>query len=71
MSTEQKKENSLLKKCIRNNGFQTIIGSLLCIVIGLLIGYIVLLMINPQGAGKAITAILKNFLYYTGRERRS
>ena len=64
MSTEQKKENSLLKKCIRNNGFQTIIGSLLCIVIGLLIGYIVLLMINPQGAGKAITAILKNFLYY-------
>lgn len=64
MSTEQKKEGSLLKKCIRNSGFQTIIGSLLCIVIGLLIGYIVLLMINPQGAGKAIMAILKNFLYY-------
>lgn len=56
---EQKKENIL-----RKNGFQTIIASLLCIIIGLLIGYIVLLIINPGGAGKAILAIIKNFLYY-------
>lgn len=56
---EQKKESIL-----RNNGFQTIIASLLCIIIGLLIGYIVLLIINPGGAGKAILAIIKNFLYY-------
>ena len=49
---------------LRNNGFQTIIASLLCILIGLLIGYIVLLIINPGGAAKAIVAILKNFLYY-------
>ena len=48
----------------RNNGFQTIVASLLCIVIGLLVGYIVLLIINPGGAGKAILAIIKNFLYY-------
>lgn len=58
-NNEQKKENIL-----RNNGFQTIIASLLCIIIGLLIGYIVLLIINPGGAGKAILAIIKNFLYY-------
>ena len=49
---------------LRNSGVQTVIGSLLCILIGLLIGYIVLLVINPGGAGKAIVAILKNFLYY-------
>lgn len=49
---------------LRNNGFQTIVASLLCILIGLLIGYIVLLIINPGGAAKAIVAILKNFLYY-------
>jgi len=60
MRKEPKKKESLL----RNSGFQTIIGSLLCIIIGLLIGYIVLLIINPGGAGKAIIAILKNFLYY-------
>lgn len=49
---------------LRNNGFQTIIGSLLCIVIGFIVGYIVLLIINPKGAWDAIVAILKNFLYY-------
>lgn len=60
MSKDSKKKESLL----RNNGFQTIIASLLCIVIGLLIGYVVLLIIKPAGAGKAIFAIVKNFLYY-------
>ena len=55
-----KKKESIL----RNNAFQTIIASLLCIVIGLLIGYIVLLIINPKGAGEAIMAILKNYFYY-------
>lgn len=49
---------------LRNSGFQTIIASLLCIVLGLFVGYIVLLIINPSGAGDAIVAILKNFLYY-------
>ena len=60
MSEESGKKGSIL----RNDGFQTIAGSLLCIIIGLLTGYIVLLIINPGGAGKAILAILKNFLYY-------
>ena len=54
-----KKENIL-----RNSAFQTIIASLLCIVLGLFGGYIVLLIINPAGAGEAIVAIMKNFLYY-------
>lgn len=60
MSGETKKKNSIL----RNSAFQTIAGSLLCIIIGLIVGYIVLLIINPGGASKAITAILENFLYY-------
>lgn len=60
MDKKDKNKGSLL----RNSGFQTIIGSLVCIVIGVLVGYIVLLAINPKGAGAAIVAILKNFLYY-------
>ena len=40
------------------------LGSLLCILLGLLVGFIVLLIINPGGAGEAVAAILKNFLYY-------
>lgn len=54
-----KKENIL-----RNNAVQTIIASLLCIIIGILVGFIVLLIINPSGAAGAIAAILKNYLYY-------
>lgn len=49
---------------LRNSGVQTILASLLCIILGLLVGYVVLLIINPGGAGKAILAIIKNFLYY-------
>ena len=43
---------------------QTLIASLFCILLGLIVGYIVLLLINPAGAGRAITSILKNFLYF-------
>ena len=55
MNNESKKKESIL----RNNAVQTIIASLLCIVIGLLIGYLVLLIINPAGAAGAITTIIK------------
>ncbi|MDE7186176.1 MAG: ABC transporter permease, partial [Lachnospiraceae bacterium] len=59
------RKNSGKKENIwRNSGFQTIIASLLCIILGLLVGYIVLLIINPGGAWDAIVAIMKNFLYY-------
>ena len=60
MSGNTRKKTGLL----RNSAIQTVIGSLLCILIGVLIGYIVLLIINPGGAWKAIMAIMKNFLYY-------
>ncbi len=56
----QKKKGSLL----RSSGLQSLIAALVCIVIGLLVGYIALLIINPAGAGKAIVSIMKNFLYY-------
>ena len=52
------KEKNLLK----NPTFQAILTSLICIIIGLLIGYIVLLLINPAGAGEAIKTIILNFL---------
>ena len=43
---------------------QSIVASILCIIVGLLIGYIVLLMINPAGASHAIISLLKNYLNY-------
>ncbi len=59
-----RKKDSGRQSILRNNALQTIAGSLICILLGLLVGYLVLLVINPSGAGKAISSILKNFLYY-------
>lgn len=53
-----KQKQSLLK----NATFQAILTSVVCIVLGLFIGFIVLLLINPAGAGEAISTILLNFL---------
>lgn len=47
-----------------NHGVQSFIASLICIFFGLLVGYLVLLCINPEGAGRAMLSILQNFLYF-------
>ncbi len=52
------------KNPLRSNALQSLLASLVCIILGLLIGYIVLLLINPAGAGGAIGAVMKNFLTY-------
>ena len=57
-----KKEKTPL---LRRPGFQTLLASLLCILIGLLVGYIALLIINPAGANEAIATIIKNFMTYS------
>ena len=55
------------RSLLRNNAVQSLLASLLCILIGLLVGYVVLLIINPAGAGEAITTIVKNFMTYSRR----
>ena len=49
----------------KNNAVQSLLASLICIVLGMLIGYIVLLFINPAGAKDAIVAVIKNFMNYS------
>ena len=53
------------KNILKNDGVQSLLASLICVLLGLLIGFIVLLFINPSGAGEAITAVIKNFLNYS------
>ena len=43
-------------------GVQTLLSSLICIAAGLLVGFIILAIINPSGAGKAIMTIILNFM---------
>ncbi len=57
--------NNNKKSILKNSGFQSILASLLCILFGLVIGYIVLLFIQPKGANEAILTIIKNFLNYS------
>ena len=58
-----KKEKSLL----HNDSFQTLLSSLLCILGGLIVGYLVLLLIEPRGAFGAIVAVMKSFFRFPGR----
>ena len=53
------------KNILKNPGVQSLHTSLLCILLGLFIGYLVLLLINPTGAWGAITNVMKNFLTYS------
>ena len=52
---------------IRSDGFQTLLASLVCILGGLLVGYLVLLIIEPSGAFEAIIAVMKSFFRYPGK----
>ena len=56
------------KNLLKNEGVQSLLASLICIVLGLLLGFIVLLLINPSGAGEAIMTVIKNFLTYSKPE---
>ena len=56
-----------MKKILKNQAVQSLLASLLCILMSLLIGYIVLLFINPAGAGEAIITVIKNFFYYPSK----
>ena len=53
-----------LGKLTQTNSFKSITAAVLCAIIGIIIGYIILLIISAPNATKAITTILKNFLYF-------
>ncbi len=55
-----KNKSSLLKK----DGFLTFTTSVLCVILGLIVGFLALLIINAEGAFDAILGVLKNFLKY-------
>ena len=55
------------KSLIRSESFQTLLASLVCVLGGLVVGYIALLIIEPSGALRAITAVMKSFFNYPGK----
>lgn len=60
-----------MKKNIwKTNGMQSLIASLICIILGLFVGFLVLLIINPSGAADSIFALMKNFMDYSSHRLR-
>ena len=53
-----------MKKILKNDAVQSLIASFVCIIVGMLVGYLVLLAIEPSGAAGAIMDVAKNFLGY-------
>ncbi len=58
-----KEKENILKK----PGVQSVLTSLICIILGLFAGYIALMIINSEGASTAIVTLVKNFLNYPSR----
>lgn len=54
----------ILLNLTSSNSFQSIVSAIFCALIGILAGYIILTLINAEHATKAISTILKNFMYY-------
>ena len=53
-----------MKKILKNDGVQSLLASFICIILGMFVGYLVLLAIEPSGAAGAIMDVAKNFLGY-------
>lgn len=53
-----------LTNILHSDSFKSICSAILCALVGILLGFIILLIINAEHAPKAISVILKNFLYY-------
>ena len=54
-----------MKNLLKRQGVQSFIASIICILLGLFIGYLVLLFINPQGAGQSIVDVVRNFFTWS------
>ncbi len=46
-------------------GFQTLLASIVCAILGIILGFIILLLMNPAHAAEGMFAILRNFFKYS------
>ena len=58
------------KGLLQNPAFQTILSAVICILIGILVGFIVMLIINPSHAAEGMIEILQNFMHYKSTRMR-
>ena len=61
---------AFLKACVNSDSFHSILSAVMCAVVGIIVGFLILLIINAEHAPKAISVILKNFMYYRNVGKR-
>ncbi|MBR1638115.1 MAG: ABC transporter permease [Treponema sp.] len=59
-----------IKAIFDSDTFRSILSAVFCALVGIIIGFIILLIINAEHAPKAISVILKNFLYYRNNGKK-
>jgi len=58
------------KAILASDTFRSIASAVICALVGIIVGFIILLIINAEHAPKAISVILKNFLYYRNKGKK-
>lgn len=61
---------SFVKTCVNSDSFHSVLSAVMCAVVGIIVGFLILLIINAEHAPKAISVILKNFMYYRNVGKR-
>ncbi|WP_408069632.1 ABC transporter permease [Butyrivibrio sp. JL13D10] len=54
----------------RKPAFQTLLASVLCAILGIILGYVILLLMNPAHAAEGMFAILRNFFKFAGNQKK-
>ena len=62
--------NNKFKSVLASDTFRSIASAVICALVGIIVGFIILLIINAEHAPKAISVILKNFLYYRNKGKK-
>ena len=66
MSDKQNK----FKAVLASESFKSIVSAVICALVGIFVGFLILLIINAEHAPKAISVILKNFFYYRNNGKK-
>ena len=62
--------NNKFKSVLASDTFRSIASAVICALVGIIVGFIILLIINAEHAPKAISVILKNFFYYRNNGKK-
>lgn len=64
------KVKSFFSSLIKKDATKTVVTSIWCALLGLILGFLILLVINPSNAGYGMTSVLGNYLIFSSHSDR-